>query len=437
MSEEDPARRRATARARLDEGEPREAFRVLEPLLAYPQPFEPESPDLELFLEIAAALEAEPLLEAVGRVRDKPREVDALYQLGYELIEHDLNRFAAAVLDRARLLAPASARVLTEQVAALERCLENAAAAEVLRAAPDLVEEDFLCRYLLAFNALLAGDLDEPRALLPGLLELDDGDYAGMSARVEGMLARGDGLAGVRPLDRDDLLGWHFVVEGGLLLHRSPEGREVMRGRYAWLQDDVARCLEGLKKLERLLAAAGLAPERVFALPDTHGATLAEAAAQAFDLPLQAWPEEGTEAPGLIVAYDLSAVGPPLRSVLEHRPGQLLFGHATCWTRDFPLAADLTTFLYQFNTSPWDPQLVVEGEEVVSRDARKIPLEERARQVLRGEPGPEALSDLPDLLALIEVARALPEPHTAGLFRAGGQRARHWAGSPVPSSRFE
>jgi hypothetical protein len=438
MSDLDPAARRADARERLGEGEPREAFRVLQPLLAYPREFAAQGEDVELFSEISRALGATSLLEGLSRTQQNPSDVEALYDLGYELIEHDLSGFAASVLSQANELAPNDVRVLTELVAALERELRNADAARVLRAAPELLEEDFLCRYLLAFNALLSGGLAEARQLLPQLQNEGDQRYEGMAQRVEGMLTRADALQGVRPLDEGDLRGWHFVVTGGLLLHVSDAGHEVMHGRYAWVQDDVLRCLEGLRKAQRVLEALGSTPPRVFALPDPHGATLAEAAAMALDLPLSTWPEEGSEEPGLLVAYDLADVGVALRSVLTHRPGQVLLTQAACWTRDFPLSGDLTTFLYQFNTAPWEPQLIVssEGGELETRDPRAVPLEERAREVACAKLEHKALSDTDELLALVEVARALPEQYSAGLFRHSGQRTRHWAGSPVPSSRF-
>ncbi|HBP22800.1 MAG TPA: hypothetical protein DEA08_34095, partial [Planctomycetes bacterium] len=171
-------------------------------------------------------------------------------------------------------------------------------------------------------------------------------------------------------------------------------------------------------------------------LPDPHGAVVAEAAAQLLDLPLEAWPEEGSEQPGLVVAYDLAEVGGALRPLLEHRPAQVVFAHAADWTRDFPLAADLTTYLYQFNAAPWDPQLVVEEGEVAQRGPRAVPLEERAREVIHAELEEQALSDLDELRALVRAARELPLQHSAGLLRAAGTRERHWAGSPVRSNRF-
>lgn len=433
---------RADVRARLDEQEPREAFRALAPMIRYPAPFEPQSPDTALFAEVSRALGADPICAALAVAQASPDSVDALYQLGYELIEHDLNGYAAAVLERARGLAPGSARVLTELVAALERDLNHPAAVEVLRGAPELVSEDFLCRYLLAFNAALCGDLDEARRHLPDLQRGSEPRYAGMAERVAGVLARADALAGQRPLDEGDLLGWHFVITGGLLLHRSDAGPEVMRGRYAWVQDSTARCLEGLRKLQALLEEAGVEVPRVYALPDPHGAVLAEAAAQLLDLPLEVWPEEGSELPGLVVAYDLAEVGGALRPLLDHRPGQVVFSHAADWTRDFPLAADLTTFLYQFNAAPWDPQLVVEEGEVAQRGPRVAPLEERAREVIHAELEPEDLADLAELRALVQAARAVPPEHSAGLLRVArggseaGTRERFWAGSPVRSNRF-
>ena len=105
--------------------------------------------------------------------------------------------------------------------------------------------------------------------------------------------------------------------------------------------------------MEAVLAQAGRKPPRVFLLPDRHSTILGLATARVLGLPTEPWPEQGSDAPGLIVAYDLSTLESPLlKTFWDHRPGQVLWSHATQWTEEAPFTADSTTFLYQQNTPP-------------------------------------------------------------------------------------
>jgi hypothetical protein len=142
-----------------------------------------------------------------------------------------------------------------------------------------------------------------------------------------------------------------------LLLHLSPHGLDQMNGRYAFVQDGDAVCLEGIRRAGSD-ARWGVKPPRVFLLPDRDSAILGHATARVLGVPAEPWPSEGIASPGLIVAYDLDDVDPELcAKVSPHAPGQVLWCHAASWTTEPPFAADLTTYLYQINTSPWGPQM--------------------------------------------------------------------------------
>jgi hypothetical protein len=427
----------------LEGGEPREAFQALRSVLDYPgQVAEPQRwhDAFDLFARVGAEIAGPEFAAVVRRVVEEPNNPQALYDLGYELIEQGLSGIAATALARANELSPGQPALLTELVAALERNRRSADACRYLRAAPELVESDFMCRYLLAFNAVLSGDLEEPRRLLPRLLDGAEDDHRFMAGRIQGMLLRADALHGVSALDHKDLRGWHFAITGGLLLHLSPYGiDEGMHGRYCYTQDSASRCLEGVRRVAVGLEAWGFVPPRVFALPDRNSAALALACGWMLSVPVEPWPDGGSEAQGLVVVYDLANVEESVVAALaEHRPGQALWSHAAGWTREPPFAADLTTYLYQFNVGPWDGGLRVNPE---TNSPEQAPPEvgtpeELGARIAEAEMEPGALDDLPALAALARAARTVPGEHGPGALRRDGRRRRQWEGSPVLSSYF-
>jgi hypothetical protein len=261
-----------------------------------------------------------------------------------------------------------------------------------------------------------------------------------MQAALAGMLERAGALQGVAPLDARDLRGWHFVVTGGLLLHISPFGLdEGMNGRYAYTQDSEARCLEGIRRAGAALSAWKLSPPRVFVLPDRASAALARAAAAVLGLPEAPWPEGGTPEPGLIVAYDLRRLdGEVLQSLKDHRPGQILFAHAACWTEEPPFVADLTTYLYQMNAAPWDARLGFDPEKqaAIEVPADESSVETLAERIANASLEEGALADLAALAAFAEAAAHAGGDAALGAMLTGGARRRQREGSPVKSSRF-
>jgi hypothetical protein len=300
-----------------------------------------------------------------------------------------------------------SEEVVCELVSALETALAYRDAFAILDEHPALRARSFLCSYLYAFNAAMIGRLEVVRAELPALAP-ESPETATMRDALISIVERADRVAGACPLDDRDLRGWHYVLTGGLLLHQSPHGfDEPMRGRYAFLNDSPARVATGLDRLVTLVR--GLPLPCVYAPPGEAHETLAQAAAARLDLPVMPWPAVGTPAPGLIVAYDLATIAhAELLRLAHRRPDQILFAHASPWTRDSPVAPDITTLLYQL----LGPATLDAGSLAASRglDAEDLAADEPGRW--------DAL-----------VARVWPP--------APGLRSRLRAGGPVPSNRFD
>ncbi|GAB4198475.1 MAG: hypothetical protein OHK0022_17880 [Roseiflexaceae bacterium] len=423
------------AEAELAQGDPHRAFAALRPLL-FDEALAGEDTRfvdvLELFARVGAALTGEEFGAKVRAAAEYPDDIQALYDLGYELIEQGLPAAAATVLTRANRLAPGQEWIVTELVAALERDMRYVEARAVLLGERDLLLESFLCSYLLAFNSLMSGDLTGARDAVETLRPGPEPSEQAMAARISRMVARCEAVAGLSPLDERDLRGWHLGLNGGLLLYRSPYGEESMSGRYAFVQDNEGLCAAGVRLAEAALAALGQRPPRVFAPADRDSAILAHAAATMLSLPLAAWPPEGSAEPGLIVVYDLDNLdGETLATLLERRPGQVLWVHAACWTHDLPIAGDLTTFLYQYCHTPWGERQVgfdPERDETITKAADTAPVEQIAARVVAATPDPQAMAEREALVALVRrVAPLLPQE---------GQRERQWAGSPVPSALF-
>ncbi len=433
------------ARNLLRQGNAQEAFKTLRPVLRYPGMVGKKNELVEALTtlaDIGARIVGDEFAAVVRNVVLRPESDQALYRLGYELIEQGLADIAATILAHAHRLYPGSADILNELSAALEHEGLYGEARTFLRNAPELVTRHFLCCYLLAFTSLMSGDLETPQRLLPDLqrLQVQDERFASVTGRIVSMLRRADALAKPVPLSSRDLRGWHFVITAGLLLHLSPHGfEEGMNGRYAFVQDRRDFCLEGIRKVQSVLEALHISLPHVFALPERNSLILAHACARVLNLPLEHWPAGGSTTPGLLVAYDLALLDGDLLSTLaQHRSRQILWQHASCWTEEQPVAADLCTFLYQFNTPPWGEVLAVKpGEKTVSRQ----PADERDPAVIGEEVAsatltPESLEDVPTLVNFVQAAAGVSSGDGLALLRTMGRREKQWLGSPVPSSHF-
>jgi hypothetical protein len=385
---------------------------------------------LALLAELATRRGAQPLAALAGAAVRDPDSPDQLYDLGYALIDAGAPEIAAAVLWRCLALVGDSEEVVCELVSALESALAYGDALAVLEDHAALRSRSFLCRYLYAFNAAMSGRLEVTRAALAELVP-DSDETAGLRETIHGICERADRIAGAAPLDRRDLRGWHHVLTGGLVIHQSPYGfDEPMRGRYAWLADSLPRIATGLDRLAGLVEPLGL--PCIYAPPGRDHEILAHAAGLRLGLPVAPWPAIGVPAPGLVVLYDLAQLPDgEVARLIQRRPDQVVFAHASPWTGNSPIAPDVTTLLYQTLVAPWAAHAILDPEtralSQATPDARPAPAIAAELAASPGLDDAELAADEPDRWAAL-VARVWP--------LAPGPRSRLWAGGPVPSSRF-
>lgn len=400
-------------------------------------------PLAELALVVRRAAEAvgfDDLRKAAAASVARPEGARELYDFGYACIERGLPYLAVPALREALRLSPGAMAVVRELVAALEREGRHREAVEVLaRHEAESAFTDWPDRYLLVFNAIMAGDLalaGRQRALLstptdPQWLPTDD--------RQSRMLARAASAGTVSPLDLGDLRGWQFVLGGTVLGTLSPHGFDVgMTGRYAWLQDSYDQCLQGLLRLKELLDAAGVRPRSVSLLPDRDSRILGLAAATVLGLPAEPF------APGredtVVIAYDLNRLaesdeGPEVLGQLHTRvPGQVLHEHASCWTDAPPVTADSVTLLCQSLVAPWEGQLRQGDDgEVAQGPADDRAAELLAAEIVGADPSPTEGDGETPIDPEGQFTRFIVAVRESWLV---GDRTRLNSAGPVPSSKF-
>ncbi|MDJ0343497.1 hypothetical protein QMK19_18275 [Streptomyces sp. H10-C2] len=386
----------------------------------------------------AGAAGFDDLQKAAAALAAHPEKGRALYDFGYACIERGLPYLAIPALREALRQNPGTRVLFRELVTAYEREGRHREAVEVLTQ-HESVLADWPDRYLLAFNAIMSGDLrlaNRQHALLP---DPQDPQWLPTQARQRRMLERAASAAPVSPLDLTDLRGWQFVMGGTVLGTLSPFGFAAgMTGRYAWLQDSHDQCLHGLLRLKTLLDAAEVRPRSVSLLPDRGSQILGLAAAEVLDLPAEPF------APGredtVVIAYDLNELagvseGPEvLGQLFERVPGQVLHEHASSWTDAPVVTADSVTLLHQSVVAPWGEQLR-QGDD---SDAERAPADDRPAAEIAAE---IAGAD-PTLIEGDDETPADPVDRLTGFVTAirgswlQGDRARLISSGPVTSSKF-
>ena len=389
-----------------------------------------------------------PLVERLARLADMddlaaasaalaaaPTRAQELYDYGYACVDRGASFLAVPALREALRLAPNAPSVLFELVSALEDEEEHAEALALLQEREAGLPA-WPGRYLLAYNALMAGELETAHTAVERLPEPvgEDEGWQPAYARVHRILDRAAAAQAVSPLDRRDLRGWHFVLTGGLLATLSTYGWDAgMTGRWGFLQDSTDRCLLGLRRLRLVLDAAGYRPRSVSLLQDRSSHILGLAAAQVLELPAE--PYEPGRPDTVVVAYDLNEVEDETLAGLRDRvPGQVLHEQATCWTRPPAVSADACTLLAQNCVAPWEPQLRMGEDGMVEKTpADSRPAEEVAADIVAAsiEPDPgdgETPPDPDDALAAMAA-------RLAGQWLSG-PRERVPSPGPVPSNRF-
>jgi hypothetical protein len=410
--------------ALLDEGDVREAIRLLRTEAEGAAPAEVaaalgRAAGVMDFTNLAAAAEA--------AVRS-PGDPQALYDLGYACVDRGVADIAVPVLRAALEAAPGQRAIVTELAAALEQCHRYPEAVAMLQA-NDRHLQDWPDRYLIAFNSIMAGDVATARAVADRL-STPDGDWIPARQRLADMLSRADTVPG--PLDHRALRGWHYVLNGALLLHVSPYGYdEPMHGRYAYVQDSLAGCRRTIDRLGLVLHSTGLSPVSVSPLPDRASTILGLATAQVLGLPVLPWQESRPDT--IVVAYQLGADGPPPRLLTERTAGSILLEHATSWTDSGPVAPDVSGLLFQAIVAPWGEQM---SSDPHSGAPTTKPADARAAELIAEEIA-ATVADVSELAPgdsdddLSSFAAAVH-----GSWPATGQRSRLWSPGPVPSAYF-
>lgn len=358
-----------------------------------------------LVAELGRSADVRPLADAAERATT--RHPDALYELGYQLVDVGLPRIAVPVLRRLDRDQPGDARVVQELCAAYEQSGQHAAARDLLLANPALLGT-FWPRYLLCFHALSAGDLATARRAVVELTPQEP-DQQVPADRIRAMLARADPVPDTCPLDDTDLRGWHWVMNGSVLLHLSPYGfDDGMHGRYAFLNDQPAEIHAQLQRLVSALRAADRVPSTVLACAEPGSWIVAQAVGRLLEVPVR---DYEPDVPGLVAVYDLGALTP--ETLGRPGPDGLLFARAARWTQPPPLVPDFVGLLHQYLVAPWNQDGAPDRSDAAWVDeilATELPA--------RDDP------DLDPLSAVLALARQ------------GGSPSDRWFDGPVVSGRF-
>ncbi|SMF45279.1 hypothetical protein [Streptomyces sp. Amel2xC10] len=386
----------------------------------------------------AGAAGFEDLQRAAAALAASPGKPQRLYDFGYACVERGVAHLAIPALREALRLVPDSTAALRELVSAYEDEERHREAVDVLTAHEDRLAA-WPDRYLLVFNAVLAGDLDLARrhhALLP---DPDDAMWLPARDRQNRVLARADRAAPVTPLDGTDLRGWQFVLGGTMLGTLSPYGFEAgMTGRYAWIQDTPEQCLRGLLRLKAVLEAAETRPTSVSLLPDRGSRILGLAAAEILGLPALPFAPERPDT--VVLSYDLNDTlaaedGPSVLERLLHRtPGQVLHEHASCWTDTPAVTPDSVALLHQSVAAPWAPGLRVNADGGVEQgEPDERPEAEIAAGIVAADPTPDegdGGTPADPVERLTDFVAAVRDDWLSG------ERTRVTSAGPVAGSRF-
>lgn len=388
----------------------------------------------QLVARVGAAVQLDDLAHAATALAQRPERPENLYGFGYACIEHGLAFAAVPALREGLRLAPGSRDMLTELVSALEREGRHVEAVDVLASRPGTLP-DWPERYLLAYNALMMGDLDRAGRQYEQLAPPDDERWLPAQDRLGRALARGAVARGASPLDLRDLRGWHFVVSGGVLCMLSPYAFDSgMTGRWAYVAVTPSSCRAGLLRLRLMLTGRAAQPTALSSLPDRDSQILGAAAARILDLPVVPFQVDRPDT--VVVAYDLTSAAEDLQVQLRERArGQVLYEHATRWTDPPAVAADVCGLLAQVAVAPWHerPRL---GADMQPSTA---PADERAVEVVAEEiadAGPDVDTGDGETPPDPDSALAAFATAVADQWMTGGTREAPKDTGPVRSSRF-
>jgi hypothetical protein len=430
------------AKEALKESDSSLAFSIIRPFLDYPGRIEDDAmwnDIFTLFKSIVSPIFGEDSELLIQAVIDDPVSVEDLYDLAYLLYEQGLNGVAATLLRKALDVDPPNTKVITELSTNLEVLMYFEEARKMLVDSRVYFGDDSLCLYLLGFNSLMTGNIDDTQSVLEIIEKDPDDTIQHMYMMLRGMINRALALKKTRALDNKDLRGWHLSINGTILLHLSPYGFEdAMYGRYAFISDSYPLIKDGILRIGKILESTDVEIKAIIPLPDRGSRAIGIAASKILDIPLLDWSDSDENTQGLIVAYDLDEIEDSEISIRlnNHAPQQILWAHASCWTNVFPFSADIATYLYQSKVAPWDAQLAYIEKEVQMSTEDESNEIELADRIIEAELDDEYFDDANDVISLIESMKTVDVSDAPGIFQTSGKRLRFREGSPVVSNRF-
>lgn len=146
----------------------------------------------------------------------------------------------------------------------------------------------------------------------------------------------------------------------------------------------------------------------------------------------------------MIAVYDLDDLSKEILDTLDEKAaGQILWVHALCWTKTYSVAADVMSYLYQFNVTPRDSEQRPqqdggEGREDKQDETLAVDPAVCVTKVLEADPAElnTFVKDMSTLLTLARAGSACPASAMPGAPCSSCTRGLQLSSSPVQSAQF-
>jgi tetratricopeptide (TPR) repeat protein len=331
-------------------------------------------------------------------LRDAPGDADALYSLGYRLVDQTRPDVAIALFERGLRSQPSSGTSdsLRRELAFaqfanrdFEACMSSLGALENQL---ELAEAERLDLHLLqAEAALYLFRRDVALHFLAQAEEIisDDGQRARMDA-LHALVGRSNhwprlGDAGLR--------AWHFIQTGGVLLKTAggyfEDGSRAGRYGSLDLRADMVAFL--LQRLVHLFERLGIDVETVIPTSPT-AAPLAQALARRMGRTFVESLADRSGRTALVVAAGAGEFEPLSQGFARHRTGLHLFSVNLDWSRDNAVLPEVAGILASRAFLPWETRYALDPD---THEMREVQGDERPSTVIGAE--------------LVELMDALPD----------------------------
>lgn len=363
------------------------AWRTLQPALTYPAGVQLGDAEfaqgLEILSHISNGRTSSQAKAALTTAQAKPRDIQALFDVGYLLLDSRLPEIAATALARGNELAPNIPVLINELSTALGETGCYTEAFDALRDAGRARQQDWHTRYLYCFNALMSGHLVEARQGFALLGSPQDDEASVRYERLARFFDRSREVAPCTSLDSNDLRGWHYVITGGLLTHLASGRAATGNGRYRTVRDSYELIHEGVLRAATIFHSWDMCPSQVVYSNDPASEIMANVWHRRIGVPIRPFSSTDRHHEALFVAYDLAMADAGfVETLATRRAGQILCSHAASWTGEFSFASDICTYLYDRNIMPWGTEPASAGAiagEVVATELTRASLHDLAR----------------------------------------------------------